>query len=135
MFCNWISRVSDGGMTQRIKSWLMQRLNTVADTRLYTGRRQRVMILSSSLLTRKTFWRFSNCSTQTSLCEYKMFKARHLSFKKKCNCTVREMKTKALVNTQLICAFVFASVNNEFSHNAAPMRICLCNPRNTLAIF
>ena len=128
MFCNWISRVSDlrykGGMTQRTnQSWLMQRLYIVAGTRLYTGRRQRVMILSSSLLTRKTFLRFSNCSTQTSLCEYKMFKARHLSFKKKCNCTVREMKTKALVNTQLICAFVFASVNNEFSHIAAPMHL------------
>ena len=72
---------------------------------------------------RKKFLRFPNCSTQTSLYDYKMFKARHLGSKNKCNSTVREMKTKAIVITQLICAFVFTSVNNEFSRNAAPIHL------------
>ena len=122
MFCNWISRVSDlryeSWRDATNQSWLMQRLNIVAGTRLYTGRRHRVMILSSSLLTRKAFFRFPNCSTQTSLYDYKMFKARNFGFEKKCNRTVRETKANALRGF-----FAFVFVNNEFSHNAARMHL------------
>ena len=67
----------------------------------------------------KMFLRFLNCSTQTSLYDNKLLDI--WDFKK--SVTVREMKTKALVITRLICAFVFASVDNEFSHNAAPMHL------------
>ena len=125
IFCNWISWVSDlryeSWHDATNQSWLMQRLNIVAGTRLYTGRRHTVS--QAAFSREKTYLRFPNCSTQTSLYDYKMFKARHLRFKNKCNSTVREMKTKALAITQLICAFVFASVNNEFSRHKAPINL------------
>ena len=47
-------------------------------------------------------------------------------FSKKRDCTIYVAKTKALIScaviTQLVCAFVFAYANNQFSHAAAQMK-------------
>ena len=141
MFCNWISWVSEfryeSWHDATIQSWLMQRLNIVVGTR-YTLDGNIGSLKQPSH--EKVFEVSELFNTNQPLRLQNVYKARHLGFKKKCNSTVREMRTKALVITQLICAFVFSSINEEGTSRqrsgkgASFLIMRLQNPRNLSSI-
>ena len=71
-------------------------------------------------------WRFRPGPTQTSLYSHrKRLEAGNFGFRKKRNCTIRVVKTKALISfavtAKLICAFVFAYAKILFAHDTVYM--------------
>ena len=68
--------------------------------------------------------------TQTRLYSYiRWLEPGNFGFRKKGDCTIYVVKTKALIScavtAQLICVFVFAYVKSQFSHEAAHIIISL----------
>ena len=92
------------------------------------------MILASSRVMRNKLFEVSEHVPRKPASTTKNGQPRHLGFKKKWkkwNCTIREMKIKAMP-TQSIHAFVFASEKVSFLMIRLQC-ICLYNSRNALS--
>ena len=75
-----------------------------------------------SLIVRKPVFGFRPGMTQTNLYSHRSrLEAWNFRFKRERNCTIRVVKTKALIScavtAQLICGFVFACAKIRFSHD------------------
>ena len=80
-------------------------------------------------------WGFRPGLTQTSLFSYRrLLEAWNFGFRKERDCTIRVVKTKALISfvdiVKLICVFVFAYAKSWFSHDAAHIYLVLPTPVN-----
>ena len=76
----------------------------------------------------RTFYQVRHKPSCTATEDSKRLEIFHLGSRK--DCTIREVKTKALssltVTAELICAFVFAYAKSWFSHDAAHKRVVGC---------